>query len=782
MNLKIIFSILFSIGCYFANSQVKIGQWVDHLSYNSANSLAKVGNVIYFSNGKGLAKYNTSDNSSEKLTKINGLSDVNIKLIRKCSYNDYLLVIYENTNMDIIKPDGTIINISDIKRKSVTGKKNINEVYFNGQFAYLACGFGIVVFDFNKLEVKDTYYIGSAFKNYGIYQITKNDTAFVVASDSGIFYGKFVVNLTNPLNWKSLNTGLVKGPYNSIINVNGNLFTNYSEIEKSGQFYKDTIYQFTSANTWVKLSCYLNQAGATNKKLYQSSDVNKFFVSSRNLFSEMDISGAITNSVSSNAYRSIINDVYHVGGNDFWFADELNGLINRKITGGTNVSTVIKINGPENNYVNDIGIKDGKLVIAPVNLSNVYTNQFIRPPSSYFEENEWRSLEGIIPDSIMDVNSVAIDPNDKNHIAFACMGSGVVELKNNVVKGVYTNKNSPLSAYMYNNTIPFLWVTGLNFDNNSNLWNLVSWSPYIIQVLKKDGTWHLLDFSQFTYFNTTVSKVIFTKNNQAWVILARDGGVLIYSDVNGLSAPNASNTKVAKIGVGIGNLPTSDVPAICEDLDGKIWIGTQKGVAVFYNPENVFTGANWDCQQILIEQDGNVQNLLEDDKVNAVAVDGANRKWIGTENSGVYCFSPDGQNEIYHFTFENSPLYSNAIRDIVTDETTGDVFIASEAGIQSFRTPIIKGFDNFSKVHAYPNPVRPGTSNTVYVKGLVDEAIVKITDVAGNLIWETKAQGGQIQWNLQNFRNEKVVSGTYLINCSTANGELKGTTKLLVVN
>jgi Two component regulator propeller len=335
---------------------------------------------------------------------------------------------------------------------------------------------------------------------------------------------------------------------------------------------------------------------------------------------------------------------------------------------------------------------------------------------------------------------------------------------------------------MYNNTIPFLWVTGLNFDNNSNLWNLVSWSPYIIQVLKKDGSWRLLDFSQFTYFNTTVSKVIFTKNNQAWVILARDGGVLIYSDVNGLSAPNASNTKVAKIGVGIGNLPTSDVPAICEDLDGKIWIGTQKGVAVFYNPENVFTGANWDCQQILIEQDGNVQNLLEDDKVNAVAVDGANRKWIGTENSGVYCFSPDGQNEIYHFTFENSPLYSNAIRDIVTDETTGDVFIASEAGIQSFRTPIIKGFDNFSKVHAYPNPVRPGTSSTVYVKGLVDEAIVKITDVAGNLIWETKAQGGQIQWNLQNFRNEKVVSGTYLINCSTANGELKGTTKLLIVN
>jgi outer membrane protein assembly factor BamB len=229
-------------------------------------------------------------------------------------------------------------------------------------------------------------------------------------------------------------------------------------------------------------------------------------------------------------------------------------------------------------------------------------------------------------------------------------------------------------------------------------------------------------------------------------------------------------------------MPSMDVKSICEDKDGHIWVGTAKGVSVFYNPENVFTGANWDGQQILIEQDGHVQILLENDVITAIAVDGVNRKWIGTESSGVYCLSPDGQEEIYHFTEENSPLYSNIIRDIVTDETTGDVFIGSENGIQSFRTPIIKGFEDFTKVHAYPNPIRPGNSTPVYITGLIDEADVKITDVSGNLIWSTKSQGGQVVWNLHSFSGTKAASGVYMIYCSSATGDKSATAKLLIIN
>ena len=184
----------------------------------------------------------------------------------------------------------------------------------------------------------------------------------------------------------------------------------------------------------------------------------------------------------------------------------------------------------------------------------------------------------------------------------------------------------------------------------------------------------------------------------------------------------------------------------------------------------------------MIEQDGQPQILLDNDKITAIAVDGANQKWIGTESSGIYCFSPDGQTQIHHFTSDNSPLYSNLISGLAIDESTGDVFIANDIGVQSYRSPIIKGYDDFNELHAYPNPIRPGYSGPIYIKGLINDAIVKIIDVAGNLVWEAKSQGGQMEWNLQTTGGSRVSSGVYLINCSSSNGEKSGVTKLLVIN
>jgi hypothetical protein len=257
---------------------------------------------------------------------------------------------------------------------------------------------------------------------------------------------------------------------------------------------------------------------------------------------------------------------------------------------------------------------------------------------------------------------------------------------------------------------------------------------------------------------------------------------MVYKDVNGLSQPNTSNTKLLSTAIGNGHLPSIDIKSMCSDKDGHIWLGTAKGISVVYNPENVFTNNNFDSQQILIEQDGQVQILLENDAITAIAVDGVNRKWIGTESSGVYCFSPDGQQEIFHFTAENSPLYSNYIKDIVTDETTGDVFMATNIGIQSFRTAFIKGFEKFTKVHAYPNPVKPGYAGNVVITGLMDESDVKITDLSGNLVWTAKSQGGQIEWNMSTFGGKKASTGTYMIYCATGEGESYATAKLLIVN
>ena len=401
-----LFFILFALTNLRSFAQIKVGQWIDHLSYNYTNSVAKVGNIVYVSNGQGLAKYNTTDNSIEKFTKIDGLSDVGVQLIRKCDVNNSLLVIYSNANIDVIKSDGSIINVSDIKRKSITGNKTINEVYFKGNLAYLACGFGIIVFDMDKLEIKDTYHVGNSLLNYIINQVTSNDSAVFAATNTGIYYGKSTANLSNYQNWKPLNTGLPNGPYNAIVNFDNKIIANYSEKTKSNVNFKDTLFQFTGG-IWAK---YPYKISTTNKKLYDYSKHNVLVITDQWGSSDYNPNGTINNYItnyntSPQSYASI-NDLFYESASQFYLADNIYGLIDFK--GSYNISKVL-LNGPSANFANDIAIKDGNIALAPVNLGDIYTNQYNGTPPSLYQDNEWKSLTNIIP-YIQDINCVAIDP------------------------------------------------------------------------------------------------------------------------------------------------------------------------------------------------------------------------------------------------------------------------------------------------------------------------------------------------------------------------------------
>lgn len=758
-------------------SQVKVGQWVDHLSYNNANGVAKVGDMVYVSNGSGLATYNVSDNEVKKLTKIEGLSDVGVFLLRRNPSNDNLLVIYNNTNIDVIKPDGSIINVSDIKRKIITGNKTINDVYFLGSLAYLSCGFGIVVFDTDKLEIKDTYYLGNGITNIEVYQVAKNDSAFFAATPQGIYYGNKNKNLSNFQNWLPLNTGLPSGPYNSIVNFNGVIITNYSEKLKSNNSLRDTLYNYTSSG-WVKYSINFNYTGAENKKILDFTYKNRLLIIDQYGLGIFTPQGNRISYLSNYGFDiAAINDGFYENDNLLWIADRNYGLIK---SGTTNWSTnePISINGPKNSYSNDLDIIDGTLMVAPVNLGPTFASQYRYIKPNIYKDNDWTNFPSTLSDTIRDINCVAIDPNDKNHYVFGCMDHGVVEMKNNQ----YKNYGSATPSLISSNAGYGIFVSAVSFDNNSNIWMGLQLGKKAVNVLKKGSSnWVSLNFEQFI-IQQAISKIIVDKNSQAWIVVPRNNGLIVYKDGNGLSQPSSANTKYLSTAVGNGLLPSLDIHSVCEDKDGQIWVGTAKGVSVFYNPENIFTSSNWDSQQILIDQDGQTKILLENDVIKAIAIDGVNRKWIGTESSGVYCLSSDGQKEIYHFTKDNSPLYSNLIRDIVTDETSGDVFIATDEGVQSYRTSIIRGFEEYTDVHAYPNPVRPGYSGSVSIIGLIDESEVKITDVSGNLVWSTKSQGGQVEWDMKSFSGTKVASGVYIIYCSTASGDKSATTKLLIVN
>jgi hypothetical protein len=761
-------------------SQVKIGEWTDHLNYSSGKSAVKSGKYIYYSNGSGLAKYNNDDNSVEKLTKINGLSDVGVKLLRLNHFNGDVYVIYENSNIDIIQSDEKIINFSDIKRRTLTGSKIINEIYFDSDFAYVSCGFGIIQFDWRRLEAKETFFFGINGNNLNIYQTSSNDTSLYAATSDGVYFGNRSKLLNNFSNWKKI-PNLPNGPFNGIVKYNNHIVFNYSEKLKSNQDLKDTLYQLSS----IGISHFPQTTFPYEiSRLYDYSRNNKLAILDKFGFLVMSPSNNNIAYISNYGFdfASIVDGFYEDNSpnfNLFFLADRKHGLV-KSFGSFPEPNTKITINGPNSNLVNDIETKEGNLYLAPTNLGELWNNQYNFPYMNAYQDNEWKSIGTSLTDSIIDINCVSIDPNDKNHVAFGSWGKGIVEVRKNTPTAIYNTTNSSLTAAFGSSYDAR--IGGIAFDKNSNLWSIASLNNNFLNVKLKNGSWQNFNFTAFVNANPNAAKLMIDKNDQIWIQLARGNGIIIYKNNGNFSQPNASNTKVVNTNIGSGALPSTDIFSMAEDLNGQVWVGTAKGICVFYNPSTIFSSSNWDSQQILIEQEGQIQILLEKEYVTAITVDGANRKWIGTQSSGVYCLSPDGQKEIFHFTVDNSPLYSNSIRDISIDEINGDVFIASEKGLQSLRTSIIKGFDDYSDIHVFPNPIRPSMNKVAYIKGLVDESIVKITDVAGNLVWETKSEGGQVEWNLSNLSGGRVSSGVYMIYCSTADGELKGSTKLLVVH
>jgi flagellar hook assembly protein FlgD len=144
--------------------------------------------------------------------------------------------------------------------------------------------------------------------------------------------------------------------------------------------------------------------------------------------------------------------------------------------------------------------------------------------------------------------------------------------------------------------------------------------------------------------------------------------------------------------------------------------------------------------------------------------------------------SEDGTTELQHFTTDNSPLVSDNIITIAINQGNGEVFFGTEKGIISYKGTATEGALTHTDVYAYPNPVRESYTGTIAIKGLVTDADVKITDISGALIYQTKALGGQAVWDGKNFVGEKAHTGIYLVFSTNEDGSQTVVTKIMIVN
>ncbi|MFW6227515.1 MAG: two-component regulator propeller domain-containing protein, partial [Bacteroidota bacterium] len=331
----------------------------------------------------------------------------------------------------------------------------------------------------------------------------------------------------------------------------------------------------------------------------------------------------------------------------------------------------------------------------------------------------------------------------------------------------------PGSAYMRIGTI--------RFDQKRNLWVVNSGVEHSVHAFTPEREWISFNYGE-EMNNHHQTDMIITQSGAKWVIMPMGGGLFVFDNGNDLEDRSDDRTKRLSV-VDEDGIPLNDVFSIAEDKDGDIWVGTSQGPVVYYTPERVFD-ENLIARYIMVpknDEDNTVGKLLESSTITDIEIDGANRKWLSTAGSGVFLMSEDGTRELKHFTTDNSPLLSNDINDVVVHPRTGEVFIATTKGLISYMGEATEGDDLFRNVYVYPNPVRPGYTGDITVTGLIADANVKITDISGNIVYETTTIGGQAIWNGRNLNGKKVHTGVYLVFCTNNDGSKTHVTKLLFV-
>jgi streptogramin lyase len=751
---------------------VAVGQWRDHLPYNKCIAVTEAKNNIYCATPYNVFYYDKDDNSINRLTKVSGLSDIGVSAINYHSGLNTLIIAYSNTNIDLIK-NGRIINVSDIKRKQMLGNKTIYNIELIDKYAYLSCGFGIVVLDIEKYEILDTYFIGPEGSQINVFDLShsSHDSTLYAATESGVYSASLnSPNLADYSSWVLHSRIDSTAEYNLLTYFDKKIFVN----KNTGSANSDTIFYYDG----IDWNLFDLDFSSPRRNLRASDD--QLLVSSFGRTDVFDINLdpllTIYKPSSEQVYPQdaiIDKDGY------YWIADRYAGLV--KVWDRGWKANFILPNGPATQNVFSLSSSDGDVWVAPGGRSTIWGTIYNIGIYS-FKDEIWNTLnqKNISElDSIVAFVDIGIDPSNSNHIFAPTWGFGLCEFKNNALVNIYNHTNSSLQAFASAGT-PQVRLGGVCYDQYNNLWVSNSNVDSVLSV-KQPGK----DFQAYYLgsgsTNTEIGDLIIDSYDQAWILM-RYNNILVFNYNYTINNPNDDLVKKLDGSSGNGSIPGSHVFSIAEDLDGEIWIGTDEGVAVIYSPGNVFSGGDYDAQKILVEEGGYAQYLLESESVTAIAIDGANRKWFGTDRAGVFLMSDDGTEQLLHFTEDNSPLLSNSISSITINQESGEVFFGTSNGIISYKGTATAGGQVNQDVYAYPNPVREGYNGTIAIKGLVNNADIKITDISGNLIFSTKAEGGQAVWNGKNFDGRKAKTGVYLVFVSNEDGSETIVTKILFIN
>ena len=743
-----------------------VGSWKAYPAYQIATKNIPIGNKVYSLCNGNLLSYNTEDTEVICYDKINQLSDSKIKYVEYNPTADRLILVYDNCNIDLLDRDDNVLNLAQYKNVT-TPDKNINYITIDGKYAYLATNSSLIILDMQAGVFAKTYELEKK-----VLCCATDETHIYVSTSTGTYKGDKSLNLQDKSNW----TFVTSQQMTDIFYLDHSFFV---YIHNNGLFKADENMALTRINSdKYTFRCLQNGhliLGNENKIVIYESDASSRTIRQSNPFKYLTL---------------------HKG--TFWASCGIKGLQAYKENTTTQQlepsQGAIQPNSPAYDNFYYMKFTGERLLVAGGSL-NYYNTQY-EGTAMYYENDTWTNFE--YGDSIskktgmsyINLTTIAQDPQDADHHFVSSARQGLYEFRKGKFIKNHNYRNSSLHTILPGSSHPqdYVSCSGLTFDAEGNLWMLNNEVDTIFKILKPNGQWVRLYYNEIEGA-PTFDFMMFDRNGRIWANSRRQTNRGIFClDYNGTLEKRSDDKHILRSEIinqdGIKYTP-DEFLCMTEDRNGQIWIGTNNGPFVITYPDAFFQN-NFTFEQIKIaREDGSnlADYLLNNIIINTIAVDGGNRKWLGTAGNGVYLVSPDGQEMIHHFTEDNSPLISNNVSSIAINGRTGEVMIGTDKGLVSYMSDATEPAYELDKenIYAYPNPVQPDYNGPIVVKGLTADCEVKVVSTTGQLIYSGTSNGGIFTWNGRNLQGKRVSSGIYNILTNTSEGNDCVVTKIAVI-
>ena len=748
-------------------AQNAVGDWLIHTSFvgSEVTTVAETNRYVYYLASGNLFRLDKETQENESLNIVNDLSDTDIKQIYFNSDRDYLIVVYTNADIDVILSDGSVVNMPEIKDAVMTSSKNINDVTFADGVVYLATDFGYVVIDDHKFVVKESHLYGQP-----LVSVAQVGNKLLISTAEAVYYGdadEYHEQLTS--------------------------FTR-TDFRENCRIWPVNDNTFFCMTGWTFLATItINEEGGIkitshsiidNKTTYvQKTDGGYLLnVPLKGMCYQTNENGEIVSEIET---PDEVCSAHPDGNGDLWAAGE-NGL---HILGKENYYKPNALSFGTPFWMTYNKGKDLLYVSSPT--ANAFFKSAARCYINTFDGVRWKD---VTPEGAPKNGTYWIEflPDDDNTYFVGGWTTGLYKVVNDEIVVTYNADNSPLVKYKgamhpitsidrYGN----VWVVQSLENEEHPVMVLPASKAKLNEVTVND--WVTPEIDGIHTGHTQRASFISTRYSNYDIKIFTDGDFempIFFWNSNGELSSHPQQVSYDKLTDQDGQtFAWTYIMCLAEDLNGIVWMGCTEGI-ISFNPAQAFS-SDFRVNHIKVPRNdgtGMADYLLDGIQVNGIAVDGANRKWIATQTSGLFLVSADGTQIINKFNTTNSPLASNTVYKVCCNPNSNSVFITTPEGLYEYFSDSSPAESSYDNIYAYPNPVRPDYGGNVTITGMMDNSLIKIADSSGNVIRQLKSTGGMATWDCCDQYGNRVNTGVYLVFCSQANGSGNGAvTKIAVI-